>query len=68
MTQTQAEVVAECWGGQVWEPIGGLWLVVVSRGDGTLVVFGSGGVRHYADTDALEASDPESEIEFDAED
>ena len=68
MTRSQAEAVAECWGGKVWQPIGGLWLVVVAREDGTLVVLSRGGVRQYADTDALEAGDPDSEIEFDVED
>ena len=68
MNASQAEAVADYAKGGVWCPMGGVWLVVVPKNDGTLVVFSRGGVRHYLSEADFEAGQPHIEIDLDDED
>ena len=54
MTEEQAIAVADVLGGNAWQSGGGIWLVVRTRADGSLVVFSGDCVCEYADEDAFE--------------
>ena len=39
LTEIQANTIAKVYNGLPWNPMSGLWLVVVPRNDGTAVIF-----------------------------
>ena len=56
MNEQQANSVAEALGGEAWNSGGGIWLVVIKRSDGRLVVISDDAVCEYADEQAFENS------------
>lgn len=68
MNEQQANLIATVFGGRVWQPYPGVWLLVVTRGNGSLVVFDHDAVYAYDDTDALEEGEPRVEIRLDHSD
>lgn len=66
MHEHQANTIAPIFGGRPWQPYPGVWLLVVARDDGSLVVFDSDAVYAYDDTDALEDGEPCIEIRLDS--
>lgn len=65
MDEQQANLIATVFGGHPWQPYPGVWLLVIAQDDGSLVVFDSGAVYSYDDTEALEDGEPSIEIRFD---
>ncbi|MEM9416318.1 MAG: hypothetical protein AAGA29_12700 [Planctomycetota bacterium] len=62
MHEYQVNTIARVFGGRPWQPYPGVWLLVVARDDGSLVVFDSDAVYAYDNTDALEDGEPRIEI------
>ena len=56
VNEDQARAMAEALGGQTWQSGGGIWLVVLRRRDGSLVVNSDEVVCEYADDAAFEAA------------
>jgi hypothetical protein len=62
MHQKQAEMLAKAIGGDAWNSGGDIWLVTLSREDGSLVVFSGDAVCEYKDQDAFDAGRAASTI------
>ena len=56
MDEIQASAVAEALGGSPWQSGGDIWLVLLRRGDGKIVVVSDEVVTEYDDDDAFEAN------------
>jgi hypothetical protein len=57
MTEEQAEVIADAFGGQSWQSGGGIYVVKIWRSDGRLVVIGDECVCNYEDEEGFEMAD-----------
>jgi hypothetical protein len=57
MDEQRAEQLAAAVGGEAWQSGGGMWLVVLERPDGALVVFSGDAVCEYPDWEAFDQSD-----------
>lgn len=62
MSEKQAEALAMLLGGEPWQSGGDIWLVMVRRSDGHVVVFSGDVVCEYEDEEAFEASRPHASI------
>lgn len=62
MQEQQVNLLTSIYGGRPWQPYPGYWLVLVTRNDGALVVFGRDAVILYENAQALEDDDPTCEI------
>lgn len=66
MNEQQAQVVAEIIGGEPWQNGGDIWLVMLRRNDGKLVVISDDTICLYADDEAFDAGQALQSIEFHA--
>jgi len=55
MDERTAEQLAAIVGGEAWQSGGGIWLVTVTRDDGSLVVFSGDAVCEYENDEAFDA-------------
>jgi hypothetical protein len=62
MDEQAAKKLAKALGGEAWQSGGGIWLVILYRPDGGLVVFSEDLVAEYPDEDAFDASTPTASI------
>jgi len=62
MDENAANMLAANIGGEVWQSGGGIYLVILRRPDGGLVVFSDDLVAEYPDEDAFDASSPSVSI------
>jgi hypothetical protein len=62
MDEARATSVAEALGGEAWQSGGGIWLVLLRRPDGHVVVLSDESVCEYEDQDALDEGRAESMI------
>lgn len=62
MSEEQAVALAAATGGEAWQSGGDIWLVILRRRDGALVIFSGDAVCEYADEAAFEASQARSMI------
>lgn len=62
MNERQATVVAESLGGTTWQSGGGIWLVLLRRSDGRLVVISDEVVCEYETEDHFEECRPRVSI------
>ena len=54
MEEEQAIAVARALGGDVWQSGGGMWLVLIRRSDGHVVVLSDEAVCEYRNEEAIE--------------
>lgn len=64
MNEKQATIMAECCGGEPWQSGGGIWLVMIHRHDGRLVVISGDAICEYQDEDAFDRGDARTTILF----
>ena len=57
MTEEQAEKVATALGGSTWQSGADIWLVLINRTDGRLVVISDEVVCEYTDQEAFDAGE-----------
>jgi hypothetical protein len=62
MTEIQATSVAGAFGGNVYQSGGGIWLVLLQRADGELVVISDEAICLYDDEEAFERGDAKTTI------
>ena len=62
MEEDQAIAVARALGGDVWQSGGDIWLVIVRRSDGHVVVFSDEAVCEYRNEEAIETTQPLTNI------
>lgn len=62
MDEQQAAAVAEALSGKTWQSGGDVWLVIVRRNDGRLVVVSDDVVCEYVDDDAFDRGRASSSI------
>lgn len=55
MDERTAEQLAVIVGGEAWQSGGGIWLVTVTRDDGSLVVFSGDAICEYESDEAFDA-------------
>lgn len=58
MDEKNAEAVAEALGGETWQSGGNIWLVVLRRADGKLVVLSDDVICEYNNDEAFENNSP----------
>ena len=56
MEEIQATKIAEIMGGDTWQSGGGIWLVIIRRNDGHLVVISDEVICEYASEENFESS------------
>ena len=56
MNKQQAHTLAKLVGGYTWQSGGDIWLVLLERQDGALVVFSSDAICEYANQTAFDES------------
>ena len=56
MDEKNAQAVATALGGETWQSGGDMWLVVIRRNDGRLVVISDESVCEYETEDAFDAA------------
>lgn len=56
MDESQAQLLAAAIGGETWQSGGGIWLVIVHRADGAVVVFSGDTVCEYENDAAFDES------------
>jgi hypothetical protein len=66
MNEQQAEAIASALGGETWQSGGDIWLVVLRRNDGRIVVLSDDVICLYADEDAFDAGQALQSIELHA--
>jgi hypothetical protein len=54
MDEKQAEAIAEVLGGETWQSGGDIWLVLLRRSDGKLIVLSDELVSEYENDEAFE--------------
>jgi hypothetical protein len=57
MNENQARAVAAVFGGDVWNSGGGIWLVIITRSDGRVVVMSDELITEYASGEAHDDGD-----------
>jgi hypothetical protein len=62
MNEEQAKAVAEALGGSEWQSGGGIWLVVIRKQDGEIVVISDDAVCEYKNEDAFEESKADTTV------
>ena len=62
MDEQQATAAAEALGGTAWQSGGGIWLVLLRRSDGRLVVVSDDVVGEYENEDCFERCEPSVSI------
>ena len=62
MNQQQARTLAKLVGGYIWQSGGGIWLVLLDRTDGALVVFSGDAVCEYPCQTAFDQNQPTATI------
>jgi hypothetical protein len=62
MDEKQAKMVANVLGGQTWQSGGDIWLVLIERTDGKLVVVSDEAVCEYKNEESFEKAKPEKTI------
>lgn len=58
MTEAQAQAIAEVYGGVVWQPHPGLWVVLIERDAGRLILCNDDGIYVYDSREAFESTMP----------
>ena len=58
MDEEKAEALAKLLGGETWQSGGDVWLVLIRRADGKIVVISDEVVCEYSAEEALEAGKP----------
>ena len=58
MEEEQAIAVARALGGDVWQSGGDIWLVIIRRSDGHVVVLSDEAVCEYPNEEAIETGQP----------
>lgn len=64
MNEAQATAIADALGGETWQSGGDIWIVLMRRDDGKVVVISGDAVCLYADSEAFDRGDAEHAIEF----
>jgi len=64
MDEMQATKLAEILGGETWQSGGDIWLVLIRRNDGHLIVFSDESVCEYESEEAFENAITASSIVF----
>lgn len=62
MDENKAEALAKLLGGETWQSGGDIWLVLIRRADGKIVVVSDEAVCEYADENGLGAGVPKTAI------
>ena len=62
MNEEQANKVAEALGGSTWQSGGDIWLVLINRKDGRLVVISDDVVCEYANQESFDNCQPSVSI------
>ncbi len=62
MNEDQANAIAEALGGETWQSGGDLWLVLIHRPDGRLVVISDEVVCEYENHEAFDSARPATSI------
>jgi hypothetical protein len=62
MNEPQARNIAEILGGRIWQSGGGLWLVIIDKANGELVVISDEVVCEYNSEKNLEEAKPSKAI------
>ncbi|MGD0784323.1 MAG: hypothetical protein ABR969_00715 [Sedimentisphaerales bacterium] len=62
MNEQHAKKVADAFGGRAWQSGGGIWLVLIDREDGKLVVVSDETVCEYGNEKKFEKSKPTKTI------
>ena len=62
MNQKQSQTLAQLVGGYAWQSGGGIWLVLLERWDGALVVFSGDAICEYPSQEAFEQGQPTATI------
>jgi hypothetical protein len=62
MNEEQAKAVANSLGGRAWQSGGGIWLVLINRADGKLVVVSGDVICEYANQKDFDACRPSQSI------
>ena len=62
MDEHQAEAVAKALGGESWNSGGEIWLVLLHRADGRLVVMSDEAICEYADQNAFDSGQASATI------
>ncbi len=66
MTEEQANAVASALSGTPWQSGGDIWLVIVERKDGSIVVISDESICVYANQECLDGGQPDQFISLDA--
>lgn len=62
MDEQQATTIAEALGGTAWQSGGGIWLVLLRRSDGRLVIISDEVVCEYENEDRFEQCKPSASV------
>jgi hypothetical protein len=62
MDEEHAKAVAEALGGETWQSGGDIWLVILRRTDGRLVVISDEVLAEYKDESAFDSNKPAARI------
>jgi len=62
MNEEQANTVADALGGEAWQSGGDIWLVLIKRADGKLVVISDEAICEYANEKEFGSCSPERSI------
>ncbi|MCX7008400.1 MAG: hypothetical protein NTY53_14320 [Kiritimatiellaeota bacterium] len=62
MNKQQAHALAKLVGGYTWQSGGGIWLVLITRKDGALVVFSDEVICEYPNQEAFDQGQPTATI------
>lgn len=62
MNEEQANTIARALGGETWQSGGDLWLVLINRADGRLVVISDEAIVEYENQEAFDDAKPATSI------
>jgi hypothetical protein len=62
MNEIQATKIAEVLGGEIWQSGGEIWLVIIRRNDGHLVVISDEVICEYKDEKSFEENEAMSSV------
>ena len=66
MNEQQAQAIADALSGETWQSGGDIWLVILRRNDGKVVVISDDVICLYADDEAFDAGQALQSIELNA--